>query len=145
VVKKIKEATNGKLKHVLDCVAEGDSTKLSAECLGPEGGIYTALLRTPEEQHVRKDVEFKFAVAYDVFGYAYKLMNKIPVPARPDQHELGARLWHLTETLLEVGTIQIPRLVILEKGLLENVKEGYDLLKNGKVSGQKVVMRISDS
>ena len=48
----------------------------------------------------------------------------------------------LTE-LLEAGLIKPSRVKLFDKGpVVDRVKEGLDLLRNNKVSGEKVVVKI---
>lgn len=45
--------------------------------------------------------------------------------------------------LLEAGLIKPSRVRLFDKGpVLDRVKEGLDLLRNNKVSGEKVVVKI---
>ena len=45
--------------------------------------------------------------------------------------------------LLEAGLIKSSRVKLFDKGpVVDRVKEGLDLLRNNKISGEKVVVKI---
>lgn len=62
---KIKELTGGKLKHVVDCISEGDTSDKIAQAVGDAGGEVTTLL--PYESK-RKDIKNIFISGYMLLG-----------------------------------------------------------------------------
>lgn len=67
--------------------------------------------------------------------------NKIP--AKPQDFEFGKKWWSLAETLLAEGKIKGTPTV--RPGGLQGVLEGFEDMRNGKVSRQKLVYRIHES
>ena len=62
---KIRELTDGKLKHVVDCISEGDTSEQIAQAIGDKGGEVTALLPCKSK---REDVKHKLVMAYMLLG-----------------------------------------------------------------------------
>jgi NADPH:quinone reductase-like Zn-dependent oxidoreductase len=48
--KDIREYTKDQLKHVFDCISEGDSTKICVEAMSSSGGTYSTLLPVEDEK-----------------------------------------------------------------------------------------------
>lgn len=84
---KIKDLTNGKLKHAVDCISEGETGDKIAEAMGDEGGEVTILL--PYESK-RKDVKNTFVVGYTVLGKVCSGIIEITAP-REELSDSSAR------------------------------------------------------
>jgi len=141
VVNKIRKETDEKLELVMDCIAEGGTTKQCSECLA-SGGHYASLLNTNNEG-LRTDIKYTSTLSYECFGYEIMYRGK-PIPAKPDQHALAVKFFKITEELLESGALKPPKIRIVPGGL-NSVPSAYEQLKNGKVSAEKLVMLISDT
>ena len=57
VSKKISEYTSDSVKLALDCISEGDSTKISSAAISSSGGKIASLLPL-KDQELRSDIEF---------------------------------------------------------------------------------------
>jgi NADPH:quinone reductase-like Zn-dependent oxidoreductase len=133
---KIRKATNDKLKLVFDCIAEHGSEKICAAAIGSEGGHYSGLLPGPLENFPRKDVKHGWTFAYTSLGEAFSKT----VPANQEDYEFGVKFWKAAEELINSGKVKThPTLV---RDGLEGVPQGLNDLKDGKVSGQKLVYRV---
>lgn len=133
---KIRKASSGKLKLVFDCIAEHGSEKIAAAAIGSEGGRYSGLLPGPLKDFPRKDVKHGWTLGYTALGEVFS--DK--VPAKPEDYEFGVKFWRAAEELLNNGSIKAhPTLV---RDGLEGVPRGLDDLKDGKVSGKKLVYRV---
>jgi hypothetical protein len=62
---KIREYTEGKLAHALDCISELDTPKKVSDSLSPSGGTVSAILRY---QSVREEVKVILSLGYTLFG-----------------------------------------------------------------------------
>jgi len=141
VAQKIRKETDGELSLCLDCVVEGDSTKLCSDALA-EGAHYTALLAPPAEG--KKDgIKYTSTFAYTCFGYEMEIRGK-KIPALPAQHDLGVKFWKITQELVESGALKPPRIRIIPGGL-HGIPSAYEQLRNGKVSAEKLVVIVSDT
>ncbi|KAK3630657.1 hypothetical protein LTR56_017337 [Elasticomyces elasticus] len=135
--KKIREHTQDKLTKAFDCIAEGESPKICSEAISSKGGVVSYLLPT---KHERSDVENKSTLGYTIFGEAFNFAGH-DMPASQEDFEKGREFWELSTKLLAEKKIQVhpPR---MEKGGLEGVFDGMKQLKEGKVSGVKLVYHI---
>ncbi|TKA78874.1 hypothetical protein B0A55_03821 [Friedmanniomyces simplex] len=140
VAKKIREHTKDKLTHVFDCISEGDSPKISSESISSKGGKISYLLPT---KHERTDVENKSTLGYTIFGESFNFAGQ-DIPANEDDFAKGREFWALSEKLLSEGKIKVhpPKVC---KGGLQGVFDGMQQLKEGKVSGTKLVYHIDET
>lgn len=139
--KKIREYTNDGLKHAFDCVSEGTSAKICGGAISSKGGKISYLLDGQDSG--RKDVEQDNTLAYTIKGETFN-MGPHPIPAIPEDFEFGKTFWSLSEKLLAEGKVKVHRPEVRKEGL-KGVFGGLDDLKNGKVSGVKLVYKVSET
>lgn len=159
----IRALTNNSLRLAWDTISIEDSARICAESLTTSSGInavYGALL--PVESH-RADVKAVYTAMHTVFGKAFAF-GVHSMPAIPDDFEFGKSFARLTERLLEEVSHFSPasnKVHLLSRleyqrrlkphpyrigdGGLEGVLHGLKELEEGKVSGQKLVYRVSDT
>jgi NADPH:quinone reductase-like Zn-dependent oxidoreductase len=140
---KIREYTNDSLSLALDCISEGDSAKICEEAMSSNGGTYTCLLKSAKELLSRNDIEKKHTSGYTVFGEAFDKLGA-HVPAKPEDFKHAKMFWKLTEELFEQGKVR-PHPVRVGKDGLVGVFDGLLEMRNGKVSGVKLVYRVEDT
>jgi len=134
--RKIKEETGNKLKHVIDCFCEKDSPKLIAECVGDEGGIVSNIL--PYEPQ-RKDIKNVESLVYVIFGKEVGIW-----PAKASHREFGIKASKLLSSLLADGKLKPSKINVFPKGLA-SVGDGFEYMKSGKVSAEKITYRVADT
>lgn len=78
--------------------------------------------------------------AYATFGEDWGWMG-YPIPGKKEDFEYGVELFRIAEKLLEEGKVKVHPPVIKEGGL-EGILDGLQELKEGKVSGGKLVYRV---
>lgn len=142
--KDIREYSKNKLAHVFDCISEGESTKICVESMSPEGGVYSTLLPVPIStiHDINDKVVRGYTLAYTAIGEAFKDEPK-DVLAKPQDFEFGKMWWELARGLLEEGKIRVHGISVNETGKgLEGVLKGMDLMRQGKVSGRKLVYTL---
>ena len=135
VAAKIREATNDKLAYVFDTIAEPGSPEISAAAIGSEGGKYSCIL--PVKSLPRNDVYINFTLAYTALGEKYT--NQFP--RNQVDYEFAVKFWKVTEGLLNSGKIKAHPAEVREGGL-KAIPQGLKDLKDGKVSGVKLVYKI---
>ena len=81
-------------------------------------------------------------LGYTIMGEDF-IFGESKVPAKPPDFEFGKKWWHVAQKLLFAGKIKSHR-VEVRSGGLDGILSGLDDLKNGKVSGKKLVYQISD-
>ncbi len=130
---KIREYTADKLKHAMDTVSIDASAKTCADALSTTGGTYSALepINSP-----RKDVESNTATGEAMTDYGR--------PASKDDFEFGVKFWQLAGQLLEQGKLKVHPPSVRPNGL-KGVLEGLQEMREGKVSGEKLVYKIGDT
>lgn len=141
--KDVKEYTKDSVKYAFDCISEGDSPKITISAMSSTGGVYSTLLPVPEDQvkKINPKVEYKTTLAYTAFGEDFKL--GAPFKAKPEDLEFGKMFWELSRELLESRKLRVHRPSINKYGKgLEGALKGMDALRQGKVSGEKLVFTI---
>lgn len=136
----IREYTKDSLTLVLDCIAEGTSPKICSEAISSSGGTISYLLKA---EHERADVENKRTLGYTVMGEAFEKFGG-KSPAKPEDFEFCREFWKLSEGLIGEGKVRPHPVRVGEKGL-EGVFEGMQMLREGKVSGVKLVYRVGET
>jgi len=131
---KIRRATNNKLKLVFDCISEGDSFNITAAAIGSSGGHMSALL--PVGNYPRDDVKTKFTLAYTALGEKYDEKRD----ANQADYEFGVKFWQQAEDWLNSGKIKTHPVEV--RNGLAGVSQGLRDLKDGKVSGVKLVYKV---
>ncbi|KAI1808887.1 putative zinc-binding oxidoreductase ToxD [Daldinia bambusicola] len=134
----IRAYTNDGLEYVFDCIAEGSSPEIAAKAISSKGGKYTGLLVL--ETFPREDVEKKHTLAYTMTGEAFTKLGH-EFPANPADLEFGVKFWKLAEQLLAQGKVK-PHPADVREGGLDRILEGLDDLRQGRVSGKKIVYKI---
>ncbi|KAG9238560.1 chaperonin 10-like protein [Amylocarpus encephaloides] len=132
---KIRELTGNKLKYAWDTKGDDDSAKFCGEALSSEAGGYFGTIlsnRVP-----RDDLTQTGTLMYTVFNEGFDKFG-MNIPASEADFEFGKKWMALTEKLLAEGALK-PHPAKVGSGGLEGVLNGMDDMKNGKVSGVKLV------
>jgi len=142
----IRKHTNNKLFYAFDCISEKNSPQICAEALSSSSStqkpIYSTLLKT---EMPRDDVQMRHTIGYTVVGEAFTMGPNGPeFPAKPEDFEFGKKFWKLATDLLEKRKYKVHQ-IELRSGGLEGVLKGLDDLKDGRVSGKKLVYRVTKS
>ncbi|KAI1213383.1 oxidoreductase-like protein [Annulohypoxylon truncatum] len=133
----ILKVTNGEIAHVFDCISEGNSPAISAEAIGPKGGKYSALLQVDSP---RKDVTSAMTLGYLAVGESFSKLG-MEFKATAEDHEFASKFWSVTEDLFAQGKLKAHP-VSLREGGLDGILDGLEELRQGKVSGKKLVYKI---
>jgi NADPH:quinone reductase-like Zn-dependent oxidoreductase len=131
---KIRKATNDKLKLAFDCIAEGKSFDITAAAISSSGGHMSALLAVKD--YPRSDVKTKFTLAYTALGEVYS--EKVGVSQ--EDYEFGVQFWKQAEEWFNSGKIKTHPIKV-QNGLA-GIPQGLQDLKDGKVSGVKLVYKV---
>ncbi|KAK4507637.1 hypothetical protein PRZ48_001372 [Zasmidium cellare] len=137
---KIRSYTNDSLTLALDCIAEGDSPPICCAAISSKGGSISYLLRT---SHPRTDVENKYRAGYTVIGEAFDKLGR-HWPAEPEDFQYAKRFVKVTQKLVDAGKLVTHPKVVGEDGLV-GIFDGLEKLKEGRVSGKKLVYRVEET
>lgn len=122
---------SGKVVLVLDNITTDDSVQIDGEILQPKGGkVYTLLFPTGKEGDY-PNVEFERVLVWDLFKDS-------------ESHAFARKYTHQLEDWLSTKKLQPNRYIKLPDGLA-SVEKGLEMLRNGQVSGAKLVYNISDT
>jgi len=80
-------------------------------------------------------------LAYTAVG-EYAKRGEKELPAKPEDLEFAGRFWKLTEGLLAEGKFKVHQPDVRPGGL-DGVMKGLDDLRQGRVSGKKLVYRVA--
>ncbi|EPS29679.1 Protein TOXD [Penicillium oxalicum] len=136
----IRKETDNKLKLVFDCISLAPSAKFCEQAISTEGGEYSALLPVKVE---RDNVNSRSTLGYTAMGEAFKFGN-MDIPAKPEDLAHAAKFVPIAEDLLAQGKVKVHPPKVGKDGL-KGVIEGLKLLKEDKVSGEKLVYNVSET
>ncbi|KAK5048622.1 hypothetical protein LTR84_005713 [Exophiala bonariae] len=134
-VEKIKKHTNNKLRYAWDTISTDRTAKLCADVLIP-GGSYGAILKI---EAPRPDLKFTRSLGYTAMGEPVEKPN-VSLPAQPKHLEFMGKWVQAVEELLTNNKLKVHK-VTVDHGL-ENVFKGLELMRRGKVSGEKLVYTL---
>ncbi|KAE8320176.1 chaperonin 10-like protein [Aspergillus transmontanensis] len=136
----IREATNDNLRLAFDTISLDDSAKFCDNALSTKGGEYSNLLDSKIE---RENVNDRATLGYTAVGEPLQF-GDLKIPAMPEDREFAEMFWKLSEPLIAQGTIKVHPIKVCADGL-KGVLEGMQLLKEDKVSGQKLVYNVAET
>jgi NADPH:quinone reductase-like Zn-dependent oxidoreductase len=138
----IHKFTNGKLSFVLDCISSDVTAAVCAGAIGSAGGKYSCLIR-PLPKMPRDDVTTQLTFAYTGVGEPFS-KGTTEFPAVEEDYEFQKNFWNLAEVLLAEGKLKAhpPN---VRGGGLKGIPEGLQLMREDKVSGQKLVYRVAET
>ncbi|KAJ3349271.1 hypothetical protein HDU83_000654 [Entophlyctis luteolus] len=141
----IRACSKNSIKHVFDCISEGSSITISAQSFSPSGGVYSALLTVDAKKfaEINPNIVVKNTLAYTVVGESFEFFGGAKVPALPQDFEFAKEFAVLTNKLLAEGKLKVHAPAINETGSgLEGALKGLQLMREGKVSGKKLVYTL---
>lgn len=135
----IRQATNNNLAHAFDPIASSASAKVCCDSIGPQGGKYTSL--EPIEKFPREDVTNLNTMAFTAMGEAFEI-GGFQVPAKPEDHAFAIMFTRLAQDLFAKQKFKVHP-VSVQNGGLDAVLDGLQRIREGKVSGVKLVYTVA--
>lgn len=143
----IKAATGGALTLAWDCSPTPESARACALAMKSDGeqqGLYSSLL--PMDPAVLKGanprVDSEWTLGYTAFGEEFSRYGKVFV-AKPEDRAYAQTFWETSRELLAAGRITVARMAVDQGGAgVEGILKGLDDLKQGRVSGTKLVYKL---
>ncbi|RAH53644.1 GroES-like protein [Aspergillus piperis CBS 112811] len=137
----IREHTSNKLRIVCDAVSTKESVRICEKAISNKGGLYHSLL--PAEMG-RENVKSTFVNCCTALGEPFEYgPDCMVIPRMPAEFEFAQRWAGIVSTLWSGGKIK-PLVVDKRAGGLKRVLDGLGDLKNGTVSGRKLVYTVLD-
>lgn len=140
----IKAFAKDDLAHVLDCISREHSLKITASAMRASGGILSTLLLVDAAQiaAINPNIKQSGTIAYSMLGEPLAFPG-FDLPAVPEDWEFGKKFWTLAEGLLADGKVKVHRPAVNKYGSgLEGALKGMDAMRQGKVSGEKLVFTL---
>lgn len=154
--KKINELTKDSLKLVFDCISEGSSPEICCAAVSSSGGKVAYLLPA---QHSRKDVEslvrdpYPLTVEFKLLTQSQHVLGYTGIgepftkygrdfPASPEDYRVVSEMFMVAEKLYAERRLTAHPPKVGRQGF-EGVLEGLQTMRDGKVSGVKLVHQIS--
>ncbi|KUJ08001.1 putative zinc-binding oxidoreductase ToxD [Mollisia scopiformis] len=141
----INALTNNTLTLVFDTIATTSSALICAAALSTTTSpslpkkIYVNLMGI---EFPRKDVENIFYLGYTMRGEPFEIEGE-KWDAVPEDYELAKRFFAFCEVLLREDLVKGHPVRLLEGGL-EGIQGGMEELREGRVSGVKLVARVGE-
>jgi NADPH:quinone reductase-like Zn-dependent oxidoreductase len=143
-VEKIKEALKGeKLQFAFDGVSEGGTIEQLTELFDPETKGPKIVLVLYPSGPLPDYIEYPQTSVFSLYGEEQKFGTKV-LPASPEDKAFAERFFPQLEQWLKEGKITPNKVTIVPNGLA-GVSEGFQRMRDKKVSGEKLVFRISDT
>jgi NADPH:quinone reductase-like Zn-dependent oxidoreductase len=143
VAERIKAYTKNTLRYVLDIITEVKSMKHCYAAIGRAGGRYTCLEKYHEQLHTRKTVKPELVMGITILGKRIALDHGYGSEANPELREFGVGWYQIVQQLIDQGKIR-PHPIRVYPGRWEGILEGLELLRNRKISAQKLVVLIEE-
>ncbi|KAK2612311.1 hypothetical protein QQS21_001737 [Conoideocrella luteorostrata] len=141
---RVKAYTKDELGFALDCSCRSASMEFCYEVIGRYGGRYTTLEPYPVSLAKRKRVKADWLLGPALVGR--EIAWKDPYYIKPDLELLAfGRDWFKTaQGLVDAGRVTSHPIRVLDRVGFDGVLEGIEILRQGKLSGEKLVCRIAD-
>ncbi|WWD15642.1 hypothetical protein CI109_100064 [Kwoniella shandongensis] len=141
-----KRITDGGVEFALDTISEGASFKIAIGMMGDKGKQLNCLLPPPKEaKEINENVKIVDTLGYTMFGKEFNFTAALPhdtiIPANPEDRKLGAAIAAHSNEVITKYKIKANPVVI--RGTLDDVTSGFEDMKNGEVSGKKLVYKIA--
>ncbi|ORX35746.1 chaperonin 10-like protein [Kockovaella imperatae] len=139
----IKKVTDDGIVAGLECIGDLDGVQLAVDSFGPKGGPLTQIIPPPKEVRPRPEVPLDHRILlYTAQGYEFEFIPGQPkMPAKPEDLKWFTDFCERSPEFIEKHDIK-GNPVDLRQGL-ENINQGLDEMKAGKVSGKKLVYKIA--
>lgn len=139
----IRQYTGDELNYALDCITDVSSMRICYAAIGSCGGRYQGLNPLPVRAHTRRDIRADYTLVYTMFGKDVDWARPYGRAACPRDRIFAEGWFRDTQaSLVDVpGAISPHPLDVGYDGLL-GVVDGLDRMRNGDVSGVKLVYRL---
>lgn len=129
---------------MLDPFTGAKSIALCYGAMGRAGGRYACLEMYPDYVLGRKSVKVGFVMGPALLGHRLALDYGYERDADPEMRSFGVGWYQSLQALLDQGKLKPHPLRELE-GQFEGMLKGVKMLKNGEISGEKLVVAIGES
>ncbi|PSN58957.1 TOXD protein [Corynespora cassiicola Philippines] len=128
------------ITKAVDCISAGKSAEVCDRIIGRKGGKVIVLLPTTKPKV--QGVEHEMILAYTLMGHAFEWLPPVgpKIPEVPSDRKALARFY--ADLPKHVKTLKAVPVILNAEGV-DGILDGLDKLRNGKVSGGKVVVKLA--
>lgn len=138
----IRAFTKNSLRYALDCITGQESIRLCYAAIGRAGGKYTALDPYPEAvAKTRQVVVADWVLGPTMLGKDIAWPPPHEIKGSKELRDFGESWLAVVQRLLDEGKIRVHPLKIME-GDFQDVLQGIETVRTGKMSGQKLVYSL---
>ncbi|KAJ5495548.1 hypothetical protein N7539_000664 [Penicillium diatomitis] len=146
LAKEIQAYTNNKLTLVWDCRPTADSGRLCALAMSDrEKGLYCSVQPGTKADSLKTFnplVDAGFTIGYTAFGESFTRAGRT-YEAKPEDVKFAENFWAMSSKLLAAGKLKVSNITLNRGGEgLDGVINGLEDLKQGRVSGTKLVYTV---
>jgi len=134
---------NAKLEYAYDAISENGSMQLLARALDGHGKIAIVLPRDPEHK-LRRVSSVSDQYQFGEIPDGVETVESAVPSAHTKDSDFARKYFVLYGRLLEEGLLKCNQPRILPGGF-KGLEEGLQMLKNGQVSAEKLVIRVQDT
>lgn len=152
----IRTYSNDKLYYAWDTIGEHGSPEASAKALASKASegqklYYGTILpkdiahfigRNGKFEERPDDVVLSMSLGYTAAGEEFHIRD-LEFPARPEDYAFAKKWMPFAGELIAQGKVKPHRAEVREGGF-ETITSGLEDLKNGKISGVKIVYRVAE-
>ncbi|KAK4056575.1 hypothetical protein OIO90_002423 [Microbotryomycetes sp. JL221] len=131
LIEEIKKAGNGKIRHVYDCVSEGDTLDICIGVLKENGGAYTYVLTWDEK---------KLSTLPDNI----KAVRTLVATAHQHEADFAQEYFYKVSKWLDKGEFKAQKTTLIPEGLV-GVAEGLRRLQDGEAHAEKFIYKVADT
>ncbi|KAI1738093.1 hypothetical protein F4680DRAFT_467596 [Xylaria scruposa] len=139
------DASSGnRIRYALDCITSAESHAACMGAIARRGGRYACLEALDTSwPGARKTVKAAVVMAYEAMGHDvdYGAESAYTRPASAESYALGVEAAREIQALIDSGRV-VPHPVRELGGGWDGILKGLEMLRGGKVSGEKLVVRI---
>jgi NADPH:quinone reductase-like Zn-dependent oxidoreductase len=141
----ILEALEGeKLQFGFDGVSENGTTKQLASLINSDVKDAKIVLVLYPSEELPSHITYPQTSVFSCYGEEQKFGARI-LPAVPEDRAFAEKFFPKLEEWLKEGNKIKPNKITVVPGGLEGVKEGFRRMREGEVSGEKLVFRVADT
>ena len=134
---------NAKLEYAYDAISENGSMQLLGKAMDNKGKIAIVLPRDPEHK-LRRVSSLKDQSTFEEIPESVETFESSVPSAHGKDIDFAQKYFVLFGRLLAEGMFKPNRPRVIKGGLL-GIEEGLQLLRDGKVSAEKLVVRIAET
>ncbi|KAI1424622.1 GroES-like protein [Xylaria sp. FL1777] len=140
----IRAYTEDALDFALDCYCHASSMEFCYKAIGRAGGRYTTLEPYPAHLHKRKRVKPEWLLGPALVGREVGWKDPYHIKPDPELRVFGVEWFKTAQRMLDRGEIKAHPIRVGNKVGLGGVLEGVEILRQGVLSGEKLVYRMGD-